>query len=178
LNLQLTKEQLLFQEEIREFTKEKIIPTADERDRKDIYPLEIIKEMADLGYTSLTVPEQFNGMGRTKVEASILMEEFTYGYAATAISLITIFQAVTMLMLFGNDKLKNHYLPLFREGLIASYSLTECSRGSDIRSVDTKTVKKGTDWVINDKETFFTSGSAVEFFILLAETEKGVHLCS
>ena len=174
MNLQLTKEQLLFQKEIREFTKQKIMPTADERDRKDVYPLEIIKEMSNLGYTALTVPEQFNGLGRTKVEASILMEEVAYGCAATAISLITIFQAETMLMLFGNDKLKNKYLPLFREGLIASYSLTESSRGSDIRSVDTKAVKKGDNWVINGKKTFITSGSAVEFFILLAETEQGV----
>jgi alkylation response protein AidB-like acyl-CoA dehydrogenase len=176
LYLQLTNDQLLFQQEIRDFTKDKIIPTADERDRKDIYPKEIIKEMAKLGYTSLTVPKEYDGLGRSKLDATILMEEVAYGCASTAISLITIFQAETMLLLFGNEKVKSHYLPLFRKGLISAYSLTESQRGSDIRSVDTKAVKMGDKWVINGKKTFITSGSAVEFFILLAETEKGVSI--
>jgi alkylation response protein AidB-like acyl-CoA dehydrogenase len=176
LYLQLTDEQLLFQQEIRDFTKEKITPTADERDRKDIYPKDIIKEMAALGYTTLTVPKDYNGLGRSKLDATILMEEVAYGCAATAISLITIFQAETMLLLFGNEKVKSHYLPLFKKGLISAYSLTESHRGSDIRSVDTKAVKKGDKWVINGKKTFITSGSAVEFFVLLAETEKGVSI--
>jgi alkylation response protein AidB-like acyl-CoA dehydrogenase len=174
LNLTLTEQQQQFQMEVREFTKQSIIPTADERDRKDVYPKEIIKKMAKLGFTTLTVPEAYGGLGRSKVDACILMEEVAYGCAATAISLITIFQAETMLLLFGNEEAKNRYLPRFREGLISSYSLTESARGSDIRSVDTKAVKKGNEWVINGKKTFITSGSAVEFFILLAETEKGV----
>ncbi len=174
--LQLTEEQLKFQKEIRDFTKGKIIPSADERDREDVYPREIIKEMAAQGYTALTVPEKYNGLSGTKIDACILMEEVAYGCAATAISLITIFQAETMLMLFGNEKVKSHYLPLFREGLIASYSLTESKRGSDIRSVDTKAEKQGGSWIINGKKTFITSGSAAEFFILLAETEKGVSI--
>lgn len=176
MNLQLSEEQLLFQQEIRNFTKAKITPTADERDKKDLYPKEIIKEMAEFGYTTLTVPEKYNGLGHSKLSACILMEEVAFGCAATAISLITIFQAETMLLLFGNEKVKSHYLPLFRKGLISAYSLTESSRGSDIRSVDTKAVKKGDKWILNGKKTFITSGSAVEFFILLAETEKGVSI--
>lgn len=176
LNLQLTEEQLLFQKEIRDFTSKKITPTAAERDLKDVYPLDIIKEMAKLGYTSLTVPERYKGLGRSKLDACIFMEEIAYGCAATAISLITIFQAETMLLLFGNENVKDYYLPRFREGLIASYSLTESSRGSDIRSVDTKAVKHGNKWIVNGKKTFITSGSAVEFFILLAETDKGVSI--
>lgn len=176
LNLQLTEEQLLFQKEIRDFTSKQITPTAAERDQKDVYPLDIIKEMAKLGYTTLTVPERYKGLGRTKLDACIFMEEIAYGCAATAISLITIFQAETMLLLFGNDIVKDYYLPRFKEGLIASYSLTESSRGSDIRSVDTKAVKHGNDWIVNGKKTFITSGSAVEFFILLAETDKGVSI--
>lgn len=176
MNLQMTKEQILFQNDIREFTRKRIAPSADDRDQKDVYPKEIIKEMAKLGYTALTVPEKYNGLNRMKMDACILMEEVAYGCAATAISLITIFQAETMLLLFGSEKVKTHYLPLFREGLIASYSLTESKRGSDIRSVNTKAEKNGESWIINGKKTFITSGFAAEFFILLAETNKGVSI--
>ncbi|MDQ1002220.1 alkylation response protein AidB-like acyl-CoA dehydrogenase [Neobacillus niacini] len=176
MNLSLTEEQLSLRTIIKDYTKNCIVPTADERDRADVYPVDIIKDMAKLGYTTLTVPQQFRGEGRSKVDLCILMEEVAYGCAATAISLITIFQAQTMLLTFGNEKVKQEYLPMFRDGLVASYSLTEAARGSDIRSVDTKAVKKGDKWVINGKKTFITSGSAVEFFILLAETDKGVSI--
>jgi alkylation response protein AidB-like acyl-CoA dehydrogenase len=176
MELSLTESQQSLQNEVRRFTKERIIPTADERDRQDVYPTEIIREMAKNGYTTLTVPKEYGGLGRSKVDACILMEEVAYGCAATAVSLITIFQAETMLLLFGNEIVKKKYLPLFREGMIASYALTESARGSDIRSVDTKAVKKGDQWVINGKKTFITSGSAAEFFILLAETDVGVSI--
>ncbi|MDN3020100.1 acyl-CoA dehydrogenase family protein [Paenibacillus sp. BSR1-1] len=163
-----------FQEEIRAFTAEFIAPTAHMRDKEDLYPLDEIREMAKRGYTSFTVPKEYNGLGRTKLESCILMEEIAYGCASTAVSLITIFQAETMMLLFGNEKLKNKYLPQFREGLIASYALTESSRGSDIRSLDTKAKKVGDKWILNGKKTFITSGSAAEFFIILAETDVGV----
>jgi alkylation response protein AidB-like acyl-CoA dehydrogenase len=176
MDLSLSSAQLLFQEEVQHFVKEWIITTADERDRLDVYPTEIIREMAKRGYTTLTVPKEYGGLGRSKLDACLLMEEVAYGCAATAISLITIFQAETMLLLFGNETAKQKYLPRFREGLIASYALTETARGSDIRSVDTKAVKKGDQWVINGKKTFITSGSASEFYILLAETHVGVSI--
>jgi alkylation response protein AidB-like acyl-CoA dehydrogenase len=174
LNLGYTTEQLQLQEEIKLFTKEFITPTADIRDKKDVYPVEIIRNMAKAGYTAFTVPKEYNGLGRSKLESCILMEEVAYGCAATAVSLITIFQAETMILLFGNETVKKKYLPKFRDGLIASYALSETSRGSDIRSLDTKAIKKGDQWVITGKKTFITSGSAAEFFIILAETNKGV----
>jgi len=174
MKLGYNPEQQQLLEEIRQFTRANIIPTANSRDTEDVYPVEIIKSMATEGYTAFTVPKEYNGLGRSKLDSCILMEEVAYGCAATAVSLITIFQAETMILLFGNEKLKHQYLPKFQEGLIASYALTESSRGSDIRSLDTKATKNGNEWVINGKKTFITSGSAAEFFIILAETEKGV----
>lgn len=174
MDLGLNQNELQLQGEIRSFTQDFIMPTAHIRDQDDVYPVEIIREMAKHGYTTLTVPIEYNGLGRTKLEGCILMEEVAYGCAATAVSLITIFQAETMILLFGNDILKQKYLPKFREGLIASYALTESSRGSDIRQLDTKATRTGNKWVINGKKTFITSGAAAEFFIILAETDKGV----
>jgi alkylation response protein AidB-like acyl-CoA dehydrogenase len=174
LDLGYKPDQQQLQEEIKLFTKEFITPTANIRDKEDVYPFEIIRNMAKQGYTAFTVPKEFDGLGRSKFDSCILMEEVAYGCAATAVSLITIFQAETMILLFGNETLKKKYLPKFREGLIASYALTESSRGSDIRSLDTKAIKKGNEWVITGKKTFITSGSAAEFFIILAETNKGV----
>lgn len=103
-----------------------------------------------------------------------MCEEIGYGSAAVAISLITIFQAQTIIRLFGSDSLKARYLPRFADGLIASYALTEASHGSDIRRLDTKARRVNDRWVLNGEKSFITSGSEAEFFVILAQTDVGV----
>jgi alkylation response protein AidB-like acyl-CoA dehydrogenase len=88
--------------------------------------------------------------------------------------MITIMQAQTMIRLFGTDSLRDRYLPRMREGLLCSYALTEAGHGSDIRSLDTKAVRDGNEWVVTGEKHFITSGAAAEFFIILAQTEVGV----
>jgi alkylation response protein AidB-like acyl-CoA dehydrogenase len=170
----LTDSQAQFREKVREFVNEWVIPTAHSRDKEDVYPSEIIKKMSSRGYPALTVPGEYGGLDGTKLDACVLLEEVAYGCAATAVSLVTIFQAETMLLLFGNENLKRKYLPMFRTGLIASYALTELKRGSDIRQLETKAVRKGSKWVLNGRKTFITSASAAGFFVILAETDRGV----
>ncbi len=96
------------------------------------------------------------------------------GSAAVGVSLITIFQAQTMLRRFGAESLKKRYLPQFTDGLLSSYALTEANHGSDIRKLDTGARREGDEWVIKGEKHFITSGSAAEFFIILAQTENGV----
>ncbi|WP_161949607.1 acyl-CoA dehydrogenase family protein [Bacillus dakarensis] len=163
-----------FRDELREFVQDYISPTADQRDKDDVYPTDIIKKMAERGYNSWTLPEKYGGQNGSKLEACLIFEEVARGCASTGISLITIFQAQTILHLYGTDTLKDKVLKEFKNGLIASYALTESKRGSDIRSLDTKAVKKGDKWVINGAKSFITSASAADVFIILAETDVGV----
>jgi alkylation response protein AidB-like acyl-CoA dehydrogenase len=161
-------------EELRLFAREHIAPVADEIDREDVYPSSIIKELARRGLTSITLPRDYDGAGKSYGHAAALFEEVSYGSAAVGISLITIFQAQTIINLFGNEALKQEYLPKFAQGLICSYALTEAGHGSDIRTLDTKAVRKGDSWVLTGEKSFITSGSAAEFFLILAETPLGV----
>lgn len=163
-----------FVEGLRRFTEQSIAPCADDIDRRDIYPVDIMKALAARGYTTVTLDPRYGGAGKSYAHAVATFEELSVASAAVGISLITIFQAQTMIRLFGSDSLKERYLPRFREGLLTSYSLTEASHGSDIRSLDTKARLDGDEWVITGEKSFITSSSAAEFFILLAETEKGV----
>jgi len=70
--------------------------------------------------------------------------------------------------------LKRRYLPKFSQGLISSYALTEANHGSDIRTLDTKARIDGNQWVLDGEKSFITSGSAAEFFVILAQTDNGV----
>lgn len=161
-------------EDLRLFVRQHIAPIADQIDREDVYPSSIIKELARRGLTSITLPPTYDGGGKPYGHAVALFEEVSYGSAAVGISLITIFQAQTIINLFGNHAIKNEYLPKFAKGLLSSYALTEAGHGSDIRSLDTKAVREGDSWVLTGEKSFITSGSAAEFFLILAETSVGV----
>lgn len=163
-----------FVQELRGYVSRVIAPEADRIDREDIYPVEIMKDLARHGYSTVVLEPELGGRGLTYPHAVALCEEVGAASAAVGVSLITIFQAQTMLRSFGADSLKKRYLPAIAEGLLCSYALTEANHGSDIRKLDTKARRDGSEWVIDGEKHFITSGSAAEFFIILAETEKGV----
>lgn len=162
-----------FVDRLRALVAERIEPNAAAIDERDVYPVEEIRALARAGYNSIFLPQSFGGRGSYRHALSVF-EEASYASAAVGISLITILQAQTILLLFGNDALKQRYLPRFAEGLISAYALTEANHGSDIRSLDTKARRDGNEWVLNGEKSFITSGSAAEFFIILAETDTGV----
>jgi alkylation response protein AidB-like acyl-CoA dehydrogenase len=159
---------------LREFVKREIAPIAVATDREDVYPTGAIRALASAGFSTVFMPEEFGGAGKGYRHALAVFEEVSYASAAVGISLITILQAQTILRFFGCDSLKQRYLPQFAKGLISSYALTEANHGSDIRTLDTKAVRKGDTWVLNGEKSFITSGSGAEFFIILAEGEAGV----
>lgn len=161
---------------VRKFVRERISPIADEIDQKDLYPIEVAKELARRGWTTLTLPQAYGGGGKDYCDAVALFEEIACGSAAVAVSIMSTFQAQTIIERYGAESLKERYLPLFPKGLLCAYALTETNHGSDIRSLDTKARRDGSDWVITGEKSFITSGSAAEFFIILAEAEAGVSI--
>ena len=159
---------------LRAFVEREIDPIATLTDEQDVYPTQAIRALAAAGYSNVFMPKNYGGGGLNFRHALAVFEEVSYGSAAVGISLITILQAQVILHLFGNDTLKNNFLPQFGCGLISSYALTETNHGSDIRSLDTKAVRHAGGWRLNGEKSFITSGSAAELFIILAETEVGV----
>jgi alkylation response protein AidB-like acyl-CoA dehydrogenase len=163
-----------FVRDVAHFVETRIAPIADDIDRRDYYPIEVMKELARAGLSSITLPRRYGGGERDFTQAVALFEEVAVGSAAVAVSLITTFQAQTIVNLFGSEPLKQRYLPMFADGMLAAYALTEASHGSDIRKLDTKAVSRGDRWLITGEKSFITSGSAAEFFVILAQTDIGV----
>src|SRR5690606_18561151 len=120
------------------------------------------------------LPSEMGGQGLGYQYAAAAFAEIGAASAADEISLITIYQAQTMISLLGQDSLRQRYLPAFSEGLLSSYALTEASHGSDIRTLETKAYRRGDEWVIQGEKHFITSATAAELFIILAETGAGV----
>ncbi|HEY4057378.1 MAG TPA: acyl-CoA dehydrogenase family protein [Kofleriaceae bacterium] len=151
-----------------------VAPEADRIDREDFYPTDIVRALAKAGFTAATFPTEHGGGGRPFADLVAIFEEVAAASAATATSLITIFQAGETIHLFGSDALQAKYLPRIAQGLLCSFAMTEARGGSDVKKLDTKARRDGEHWVLDGKKAFVTSASAAELFVILAETEKGV----
>jgi alkylation response protein AidB-like acyl-CoA dehydrogenase len=158
----------------RRFGQEVVAPEAERLDVEDIYPSELIRQTAEHGWNAMTLPTEYGGAGASMHAALGVFEELGAASASLGISLITILQSQKIIELYGTDSLKERVLPRYAKGLRASYALTETGHGSDIRTLDTKAHRTDRGWIINGEKAFITSGSAAEFFVVLAETPVGV----
>lgn len=163
-----------FLERLRAVVAEAVAPAAADIDKRDIYPAEVVRRLAREGYTAVCLDEQWGGLGRPFPYMAAVFEEVGYASAATATSLITIFQAQQTIRMFGEDSLKKSFLPRFREGLLCSFAMTEAKHGSDVKRLDTKAARDGSDWVLDGEKSFVTSSAAAELFVVLAESPVGV----
>lgn len=160
--------------DLRAFRAEHVDPVATDLDERDQYPVDLVHRVAERGWNSATLPEEYGGLGWSMEMATALFEELSVGSAILGISLITNFQTQQVLLSFGERSLNERWLPRYADGLIASYALTERARGSDIRSLDTRATHTDDGWEITGQKAFITSGSAAELFLVLAETPVGV----
>jgi alkylation response protein AidB-like acyl-CoA dehydrogenase len=160
----------------RTFATEQVGPAGDEIDRVDRYPVELVTAMAERGWNSLTIAPEYGGAGAAMVDLLTVFEEVSVGSGALGISIITIFQSQKVISLYGSESLKRRLLPRYRDGLKASYALTESGHGSDIRTLDTSARREGDEWVISGRKAFITSGSAADLFVILAQTGEGLSL--
>lgn len=158
----------------RDFAQTYVKPAAAQLDREDLYPAEIVQRAAELGLNALIVPKQYGGAGCSFRRVVSFFEEIGAASASVGISLNSNFQAQNAILRAGNERLKEKFLPQFAQGLTAAYALTERNHGSDIRSLDTKAVFDGNQWILSGQKSFITSGSGADLFIILAQTEKGL----
>ncbi|BBY88535.1 acyl-CoA dehydrogenase family protein [Mycolicibacterium tokaiense] len=162
-------------DQLRQFVAAEVDPRAEELDRDDRYPDEIIAMTAARGWNSLTLPHDVGGGASSMSRLLTVFEELSVGSAIVGISLITIFQSQKLIDAFGSASLRQRLLPRYRDGMRAAYALTERAHGSDIRSLDTKAARQANgSWHVRGQKAFITSGSAADLFVVLAETDAGV----
>ena len=132
-----------FSRGLRAFVTAELAPVAEEIDTRDVYPAQGVRALARAGYSCIGLPRRFGGGGRSFRHTLDVFEDASYHSAAVGISLITIFQAQMMILLYGEPAVQERYLRALSEGLISSYALTEANHGSDIRTLDTRARRDG-----------------------------------
>src|SRR3712207_2734737 len=121
----LTDEQRQIQEMARNFTADAITPNAAEWDEKHIFPRDVIREAAGLGFGSIYVSEESGGIGLGRLEAALIMEAMAYGCPSTSAFISIHNMASWMIDRFGSAEVKHKYLPsMITMERMGSYCLT------------------------------------------------------
>jgi len=168
---ELTDDQLQIQEMARKFTADAISPNAAEWDEKHIFPKDVIREAAELGFGAIYVSEESGGIGLGRLEAALIMEAMAYGCPSTSAFISIHNMAAWMIDRFGSEEVKQKYLPsMIPMERIGSYCLTEPSSGSDAAALKTKAVKDGDHYVVSGSKAFISGGGENEIYVTMVRT--------
>jgi alkylation response protein AidB-like acyl-CoA dehydrogenase len=167
----VTDEHRMLQKTIRKFLADKLAPIAKEIDETEKIPLDIIKELGQLGFLALMVPEEYGGSGPDVIGAAIVTEEISRICAGTQTSTTGHVFCLHWLEKFGTKEQKDKYLPKLATGeYIGCIGITEPEAGSDVAGLKTKAVKEDDYYVLNGSKTFITNGSVADIIIVMART--------
>ncbi len=163
----------MVRDQFRRFVEEKVVPYAHEWHLKDeLIPIELITEMAELGVFGLTIPEEYGGLGMSKIAMCVVTEELSRGYIGVG-SLGTRSEiAAELIRLGGTEDQKHHFLPLIASGdILPTAVFTEPNTGSDLASLRTRAVKSGDVYKVTGNKTWITHAARADLMTLLARTK-------
>jgi len=176
MNFELTREQELVQQMVREFAVNEVKPIAAEIDETEEFPMENVKKMAKLGMMGIPFSKEVGGAGGDVLSYIIAVEELSKVCATTGV----ILSAHTSLCASvinenGTPEQKAKYLPDLCSGKkIGAFGLTEPGAGTDAAGQQTTAVlsEDGSHYVLNGSKIFITNGGVAETFIIFAMTDK------
>jgi alkylation response protein AidB-like acyl-CoA dehydrogenase len=169
-----TKEQEMIRNAIRAFAEDMIGPSVAERDETEMYPIELVGQMADLNLFGLTTPIEYGGAGSDTVSYAIAIEELSRVDASVGVSLAVHNSVATYPILnHGSEEQRKRWLPELSTGKrIGAFCLSEAQAGSDAAGVETTAVKDGDEWVVNGSKLWATNGGTAGLFIVIALTDR------
>ncbi len=159
MNFDETAEQELVRRTVREFAQQRIAPVAEELDREQRFPYELVAELAELGLMGMTIPEEYGGGGADTVSYAIAVEELTRVDSSVAITMAAHHSLGTLpIYYFGSEEQKRQWLPELASGKkLAAFGLTEPGAGSDAGAARTTAELRDGQWIVNGSKIFITN---------------------
>ena len=160
-------------EMVRSFVDNEIIPVAEEYDHEDKFPEPIVEQMKELGLFGVTIPEEYGGMGLDLTTYAMIVEELSRGWISISGVVNTHFIGSYLLMKFGTEEQKDHFLPRMATGEIrAAFSLSEPEVGSDVQGIKSTAKKADSgNWELNGQKMWVTNGLLSGLVFVLAKND-------
>jgi len=171
---ELDEEHQMLRESIRAFARDVVAPGAMQRDIKGEYPREVIKQLGDMGYMGICVPEEYGGAGLDALASTIVVEELSYADASVGvINSVQNSLVIDPILKFASEEQKKKWLPRMASGeWLNCFSLSEAGSGSDAGAMKCRAELKGNDWVINGTKLWVTNGAEADAILLFCRTEN------
>ena len=159
MDFDLTDEQRLLRDTVRDFARQEVAPVAEELDRTKAFPYELVAKMGELGLMGIPFPEEYGGGGADTLTYALAVEELTRIDSSVAITMAAHTSLGTMpIHLWGTDEQKDDWLPQLCGGQkLAAFGLTEPEAGSDAGNTQTRAALEGDEWVVNGAKQFITN---------------------
>ena len=177
-NLGLDDTSTMIIQEFKKFVEDDVVPYAHEWHLKDeLIPMEVINKMAELGIFGLTIPEEYGGLGMSKLSMCVVTEELARGYIGIGSLGTRTDISSELLLIGGTEEQKKKWLPKIASGeILPAAVFSEPNTGSDLASLRTRAVKNGDDYSITGNKTWITHGARSDLMTLLVRSnpdEKG-----
>jgi (2S)-methylsuccinyl-CoA dehydrogenase len=159
--------------EMQRFVAQEVAPHAHGwHSRNEYIPMEVVEKMAGLGVFGLTIPEDFGGMGLSKVAMCVVSEELSRGYIGVG-SLGTRSEiAAELILCGGTEEQKQRWLPSIAAGeILPTAVFTEPNTGSDLASLRTRAVREGDVWKVSGNKTWITHPVRADIMTMLVRTD-------
>lgn len=159
MDFDLTEEQEDFRRAVREFAEEVVAPRAEELDRREEFPVDIVASMGELGLFGLPFPERYGGQDADFVTFCLCVEEIARIDSSVAITLeAAVGLGANPIYRFGTEEQMERWLvPMCRGEILGSFGLTEPGGGSDAQALRTTARLEDGQWVINGSKAFITN---------------------
>jgi len=172
MKLELTAEQRAARAEYRAFAQAEIVPFADQWDREEVIPRELIRKLADRGWLGAHVPLEHGGAGLDMVTYGLLTEEIGRACSSTR-SLLTVHDmACQAILRWGSRAQREQWLPKLSRGeILGAFALSEPQAGSDAKGVATTAEKDGDGYVVNGRKKWITFAQIADLFLVFLQCE-------
>ncbi|EEB79081.1 Acyl-CoA dehydrogenase, C-terminal domain protein [marine gamma proteobacterium HTCC2148] len=171
MDFSLSDDQRAFVESARAFSEGALAPHAAKWDEKSIFPKEVLAEAGELGFMGMYTPEEAGGLGMSRLDASLIVEELSKGCTATAAFLTIHNMATNMVGKYCSQAVMDQWCPALVSGSkLASYCLTEPGAGSDAGSLRTSAVQDGDDYLVNGSKVFISGAGETDVLVVMLRT--------
>jgi len=165
----LSEDEVIFRDSVRDFADAQVRPLVREMDEHAKFSKTLLGQLFDLGVMGIEVPDQFGGAGGRFFHSVLAVEELSRVDPSVAVLVdVQNTLVVNAVMRWGNDDVKQRYLPKLASNTVGAYALSEAGAGSDAFALTTRAREDGDGYVIDGRKLWITNGNEADIFIVFA----------
>ena len=170
----LSAEHEAIRKAVREFGQNEIEPVAREHDREKKYPAEIRKTAAEYDFVAPNIPVEYGGAGMDTLSSTIVTEELWRADPGIGSAVGSAGFGSSMLIEFGDDWMKEEWLPKIAAGeAVSASAISEPAHGSNVAGMETSAQSDGDEYVLNGNKMWITNGTVADVAVVMAKTSPG-----